>query len=87
MDQESVVLEAILFSQEPPTAAVQMKELQDGKLTPTILAALKRVASSHDPLVFENQSLADTSKREGNSFAIASDLNGRDAINGSNSNH
>ena len=35
-----------------------MRELQEGKLTPTILAALKRVASSHDPLVFENQSLA-----------------------------
>ncbi len=66
LDQESKVLEAILFSQEAPTAAVQMKELQEGKLTPTILAALKRVAGSHDPLVFENQSLANTSKREGN---------------------
>ena len=66
LDQESKVLEAILFSPEPPTAAVQMKELQEGKLTPTILAALKRVASSYDPLVFENQSLANASKREGN---------------------
>ena len=66
LDQESKVLEAILFSPEPSTAAVQMKELQEGKLTPTILTALKRVASSHDPLIFEDQSLANAAKREGN---------------------
>lgn len=65
VDEESKVVEAIFFSLEPRNAAVELKELQEGKLTPTILDAMKRTANSHSPLIFENQLLANTSQKDG----------------------
>jgi nucleolar protein 56 len=66
VDKQLRVIEAIFFSSEPQTAAAELGQLQDGKLTSVILDALKRAATSHSPLVFENRSLADTSQKEGN---------------------
>jgi nucleolar protein 56 len=65
LDEKSKLVEAIFFSPEPRNAAVELKELQEGKVTPTILDAMKRAASSHSPLVFENQLLAKTSQKDG----------------------
>jgi nucleolar protein 56 len=66
VDEQLKVIEAVFFSSEPQNAAAEIKQLQDGKLTPSILDSLKRAATTHSPLVFENQSLADTSQKEGN---------------------
>jgi len=66
LDEKSTILEAIYFSPEPRKAAVELKQVGEGKLTPAILDAMKRVSSSCSPLVFENQLLASTSEREGN---------------------
>jgi nucleolar protein 56 len=65
LDEESKVLEAVFFSPEPRNAAAEMKELQEGKLTIAILDAMKRVASTHSPFIFENQQLANRSQKEG----------------------
>jgi nucleolar protein 56 len=67
LDQKSNVIEAILFSTDPRNAALELKKLQEGKLTSPLIEAMKRAASSLSPLVFENQSLA-------NAFQAAGDL-------------
>jgi nucleolar protein 56 len=66
VDKQLKVVEAIFFSSQPQKAATELKHLQDGKLTPVMLDALKRASTSHGPLVFENQLLADTCQKEGN---------------------
>ncbi len=65
LNEEPKVIEAVFFSSDPQNAAVELKELQEGKLTPAILDAMKRAASTHSPLVFENQLLANRSQKEG----------------------
>lgn len=65
LNEEPKVIEAVFFSSDPQNAAVELKELQEGKLTPAILDAMKRTASTHSPLVFENQLLANRSQKEG----------------------
>jgi nucleolar protein 56 len=65
LDEKSKILEAIYFSPEPRKAAVELKQLGEGKLTPAILEIMKRASTSHIPLVFENQLLANTVEREG----------------------
>ena len=65
LDEKSKILESIYFSPEPRKAAVELKQLGEGKLTPAILEAMKRTSTSHSPLVFENQVLANASEREG----------------------
>jgi nucleolar protein 56 len=66
VDEQLRVIETVFFSTEPQTAAAELKQLQDGKLTSVMFDALKRAATSHSPLVFENQSLAETSQKMGN---------------------
>lgn len=66
VDEQLKVIEAVFYSSEPQNAATELERVQDGKLTPSILDSLKRAATSHSPLVFEKQSLADTSQKEGN---------------------
>jgi nucleolar protein 56 len=65
LNAESKVVEAIFFSTEPRNAAVELRELQEGKLTTAVLDTIKRAARSHGPLVFENQSLANACQKEG----------------------
>ena len=65
LDEKSIVLETIYFSPDSRKAAVELKQLGEGKLTPAILDAVKRASTSHSPLVFENQLLANASEREG----------------------
>jgi nucleolar protein 56 len=65
LEKQLKVVEAIFFSSEPRNAAAELKDLQEGKLTASILDAIRRAASSHSPLIFENQSLANASQKEG----------------------
>lgn len=64
LDEKSNVLEKVFFSPKPETAAVELKDLQEGKLTKAVVDALKRVAKKHSPLVFENEQLARTAEKE-----------------------
>lgn len=72
LDEKSKVLEAVFFSPEARTAAAQFKGVQEGKITSAMLQAMKRVSSSHDLLVFENQSLANSSQKEGDLKVVTS---------------
>ena len=65
MDEKSKVLEAIFFSTTPRTAAAEFKDVQEGKMTPVALEAMKKVSSSHGLLVLENQSLANSLQKRG----------------------
>jgi nucleolar protein 56 len=65
LDEKSNVVEAVFFSTEPQSAALELKKLQEGTLTSAILEAMKRAANSHGLLVFENQSLANASQKAG----------------------
>ncbi len=64
LDEKANVLEKVFFSSEPGTAAVELKDLQEGKLSKAVLDALKRAAKKHSPLVFENEQLAKASEKE-----------------------
>jgi nucleolar protein 56 len=63
LDEKSNVLEKVFFSPKPETAAVELKDLQEGKLTEEIGDALKRAAKKHSPLVFENEQLARSAEK------------------------
>ncbi len=58
LDEKSNVLEKVFFSPKPETAAVELKDLQEGTLTKAVVDAFKRVAKKHSPMVFENEQLA-----------------------------
>ena len=58
LDEKATVLEKVYFSPKPETAAVELKELQEGKPSKEVVEALKRAAKKHSPLVFENEQLA-----------------------------
>jgi len=65
VDEEANVVESVLFSLDPRTAAAELKDIQDGKLSDPVLNTVKRVAKTRTPLVFENESLAKACEREG----------------------
>lgn len=64
LDRQSKVLEAVLFSSEPAGAALELKQVQEGKPTSAILEAMKRAAITHSPLVFENAILGMATESE-----------------------
>jgi nucleolar protein 56 len=63
LGEKSNVLEKVFFSPKPENAAVELKSVQEGKLTKEIGDALKRAAKKHSPLVFENEQLARTAEK------------------------
>ncbi len=65
LNEKEEVIDNVLFSQDPKKAAVELKDIQDGKLTPPILETLKRVAEKYSPIVFESRQLARTAETEG----------------------
>jgi nucleolar protein 56 len=64
LDEKSNVLEKLLFSNNPRNAAVELKDVQDGRVTSAILEIAKRAAGSYSPLVFGNEQLAKTVERD-----------------------
>jgi nucleolar protein 56 len=58
LDAKGTVVEKTLFPSDPKMAALELKDVQDGKITPSILEILTRVTASHAPIVFENDQLA-----------------------------
>lgn len=65
LDEKGNVVEKTLFSTQAQAAALELKDLQEGKLTKSIIEALERAAKKHSPLVFDNEQLARTSEKEG----------------------
>jgi nucleolar protein 56 len=65
LDEKGTVVAKWLFSTEPRDAAVELKEVQDGKISPPLLEILKRTSAKYSPIVFENEQLARAAEREG----------------------
>ena len=64
LDGKGNVVEKILFPSDPRNAALELKDIQDGKITPSILEVLTRAAGSYSPIVFENSQLAGAVEKE-----------------------
>ena len=64
VDDQTKILEAVLFSSEPRNAAIELKQLQDGKLNQPLIDAVNRAAKSYSPVVFENEKLAKAVENE-----------------------
>lgn len=58
VDDKENIIEKVLFSSDPAKAAIELKQLQEGKTTAAIVDAAKRAANAYTPLVFENEKLA-----------------------------
>jgi len=65
LNEKEDIIEKVLFSADPKNAAVELKNIQDGKLTTPILETLKRTAEKYSPIVFESRQLARTAETEG----------------------
>ena len=65
LDDQTNVIEKILFSPDPQKAAAELKQLQSGQLTPSMIDALKKAAAKYSPLVFEHEGLARTVENQG----------------------
>ncbi len=63
LDEKEKVLERVSFSLDPGTAAAELKDLQEGKLSRAVVDALTRAAKKHSPLVFENEQLAKAAEK------------------------
>ena len=66
LDGKGKVIEKALFANEPRNAALELKDLQDGKLKPPVLEAIRRVAESYSPIIFERDEVAKSAGREAN---------------------
>jgi nucleolar protein 56 len=64
LDQKSKLVDKFLFSSEPQKAAVELKDFQEGKITPTLLDIITRIRPTYSPLVFESESPARAVERE-----------------------
>lgn len=64
LDGKGKVIEKVLFSSNPRNAAVELKDIQEGRIGPPILEALHRVGESYSPIVFQNETLAKVVENE-----------------------
>jgi nucleolar protein 56 len=64
LDAKGKVVEKVLFSDNPRNAATELKNVQEGNVSPSILEAINRAAASYSPVVFESDPLAKTVEKE-----------------------
>lgn len=64
VDEEMKIVEKVFFTNDPQSAAVELKQIQEGGLTDTVSSALKRAGTKADLLVFENEALAKASREQ-----------------------
>jgi nucleolar protein 56 len=64
LDQDAKVLGKFLFSIEPLKAAVEAKEVQEGRLSDPIINAIKATGCSS--FIFENEAITKTAQTKGN---------------------
>ncbi|HKM75582.1 MAG TPA: C/D box methylation guide ribonucleoprotein complex aNOP56 subunit [Candidatus Bathyarchaeia archaeon] len=72
IDNQENVIERELFVGGPAEAAVQLRQLQEGKPNARIIEAMKRVAKLHQ-LIFENELLGNAAREAGLEVSIRPD--------------
>jgi len=65
LNEKGEIVERLLFSTDPKNAAMELKNIQDGKITAPILETLKRSSEKYSPIVFESEQLGRTAETEG----------------------
>ena len=58
LDEKGKVVEKVIFPSSPRNAAVELKDVQEGEIAPSILEILSRAAGSYSPIVFQSEALA-----------------------------
>jgi len=58
LDDKGKVVEKVIFPSSPRNAAVELKDVQEGRIAPSILEILGRAAGSYSPIVFQSEALA-----------------------------
>lgn len=64
LNGEGKVIEKVLFSTNPRNAALELKEVQEGRIAPPILEIIGRSAGSYSPIVFQSETVAKPAGRE-----------------------
>ena len=64
LDEKGKVVEKALFSSNPRNAALELKEVEEGRIAPPILQIISRVAASYSPIVFQTEPVAKTVEKE-----------------------
>jgi nucleolar protein 56 len=58
LDRNGKVVEKVLFPSNPRDAAFELKDVQEGKVAPSIQEILSRAAASYSPIIFETDPIA-----------------------------
>ena len=64
LDENGKVVEKALFPSIPRNAALELKEVQEGKLSPSILEMISRASASYSPIVFQTEPVAKAVEKE-----------------------
>jgi len=64
LDGKGKIIERALFSSNPRNAALELKDVQDGKVGPSILEIINRAAESYSPIVLQDDNLAKIVEKE-----------------------
>ena len=64
LDGKGNIIERALFSSNPRNAALELKDVQDGKVGPSILEIINRAAESYSPIVLQDDNLAKMVEKE-----------------------
>jgi len=64
LDGKGKIIERALFSSNPRNAALELKDVQDGKVGPSILEIINRAAESYSPIVLQDDNLAKMVEKE-----------------------
>jgi nucleolar protein 56 len=64
LNDKGDVIEKFAFPNNPSTAAAQLKEVQDGRISAPLSEIVSRAGKTYSPIVFENEQLAKTAERD-----------------------
>jgi nucleolar protein 56 len=64
LDGSGKVVEKALFPSNPQNAALELKDVQEGRIAPSILEIISRAARSYSPIVFQSDPLAKAVEKE-----------------------
>lgn len=65
LDENGMVVARWFFPAEPREAAMELKNVQDGKISAPLIEVLKQAGAKYSPIVFENGELARAAERDG----------------------
>ena len=64
LDANGKVIEKNLFSTNPRNAALELKDVQEGRITPPILEIINRAGGTYSPIVFQSEPIGKAAERE-----------------------